>query len=271
MTEAEPPPGLMAAWGLRGAEPVADTPRAWLWRVKQGDVAAVLKVLKPGAADEARGMALMAWYQGRGAARVLAAGEGALLMERIAGPSLGDLVRGGDDPGASVILCDVITALHRDRPAPPSGLLPLAEHFAPLFDSAPTGEAARAARLAVALLASTPHAVVLHGDLHHDNILQADRGWLAIDPQAVWGDPAYEPANAFRNPEGAEALALDPVRIAALTEVIERRLGLARQRVLGWAAAHSALAMCWHREAGTPVAFDTALLPRLLAAHDAAL
>lgn len=41
MTQAEPPPGLMAAWGLRGAVPVADTPRACLWRVKQGDVVAV--------------------------------------------------------------------------------------------------------------------------------------------------------------------------------------------------------------------------------------
>jgi streptomycin 6-kinase len=60
MTQAEPPPGLMAAWGQRGTDLVADTPRAWLWRVKQGDVAAVLKVLKPGAADEARGMALRA-------------------------------------------------------------------------------------------------------------------------------------------------------------------------------------------------------------------
>lgn len=68
MTEAEPPPRLMAEWGLRGAERVAHTPRAWLWRVRQRDVAAVQKVLKPGAADEARGMALMAWYQGRGAA-----------------------------------------------------------------------------------------------------------------------------------------------------------------------------------------------------------
>ena len=38
---------------------------------------------------------------------------------------------------------------------------------------------------------------MLHGDLHHDNVLTADREpWLAIDPHGVLGDPekraAYE-------------------------------------------------------------------------------
>nr|WP_272954702.1 aminoglycoside phosphotransferase family protein [Kribbella sandramycini] len=35
--------------------------------------------------------------------------------------------------------------------------------------------------------------VVIHGDLHHRNILRADREpWLAVDPKGLIGDPAYD-------------------------------------------------------------------------------
>lgn len=34
--------------------------------------------------------------------------------------------------------------------------------------------------------------VMLHGDFHPHNILAAERGWLAIDPLPVVGDPAYD-------------------------------------------------------------------------------
>ena len=52
--------------------------------------------------------------------------------------------------------------------------------------------------------------VLLHGDLHHDNILQngddearhsfSDGGWLVIDPKGVIGESAYEVAAFIRNP-----------------------------------------------------------------------
>lgn len=41
---------------------------------------------------------------------------------------------------------------------------------------------------------------MLHGDLHYDNVLAADREpWLAIDPKAMAGDPHYEPAPMLWN------------------------------------------------------------------------
>ncbi len=259
-----PPSGLMTRWRLTAPVLMADTPRSRVWQVAQDDQKAVLKVLKPGGADEEPGMALMRWYEGRGAAQVLALGEGALLMERLEPRSLGDVARGGRDAAATVALCDVIGALHRDRPAPPPGLQPLALRFRPLIDSDPAG---RVATMARELLASTTVEAALHGDLHHDNILHSPRGWLVIDPKGVRGDPAYEPSNAFRNPEGAEGLALQPGRIARLADAFAGRLELSARRVLGWAAAHAALSIIWHREAGTSVRFDEALLPRLLDAQ----
>lgn len=68
----------------------------------------------------------------------------------------------------------------------------------------------------------------LHGDLHHYNILEAEEGWLAIDPKGLSGDPEFEAGAFLRNPIGsritaeaslmrikrmAEGLSLDPRRV----------------------------------------------------------
>lgn len=44
----------------------------------------------------------------------------------------------------------------------------------------------------VADLEALRRPVVLHGDLHHENILRGNDGWLAIDPKGLTGDPALE-------------------------------------------------------------------------------
>ena len=42
--------------------------------------------------------------------------------------------------------------------------------------------------------------VIVHGDLHYQNVLAADREpWLAIDPKPMSGDPHYEPAPMLWN------------------------------------------------------------------------
>ncbi len=43
---------------------------------------------------------------------------------------------------------------------------------------------------------------VLHGDLHHENVLDfGEKGWLAIDPKKLYGDRAFDYANIFCNPD----------------------------------------------------------------------
>ena len=62
----------------------------------------------------------------------------------------------------------------------------------------------RAQRLYVGLCASQTSTRLLHGDLHHYNILRdGDRGWVAIDPKGVVGEVEYEIGAALRNPYGA--------------------------------------------------------------------
>src|SRR5581483_11214957 len=63
--------------------------------------------------EERRGAALMHWYAGEGAARVLAHDDPALLMERVDGPrSLATMALGGDDDAATLALCEAAAGLH---------------------------------------------------------------------------------------------------------------------------------------------------------------
>lgn len=53
----------------------------------------------------------------------------------------------------------------------------------------------------ITLFDSQQSEVLLHADLHHDNILSSDNhGFVAIDPKGVFGDPAFEIGTFMRNP-----------------------------------------------------------------------
>jgi streptomycin 6-kinase len=264
-------------WSLSRATPIADTPTSILYKVEQnGQKSAAVKILKPGAGDaEKRGLDLLAWYCGEGAVTVFDATDDAVFMEWVEGPTLGEPARNGRDDDATEALGHVVQLLHKPRETTPEKLVPLRQHFESLFTAdrsawPPTARDLYARSVGIALgLFDRPAAVVpLHGDLHHDNILSSGRGWLAIDPKGLLGDPAYEVANAFLNPAGATKVAADPVRIAHMADSFAARLGFNRKRILAWASAHAALSACWDLEAGRSIAPSLAILPLLLAAYD---
>lgn len=88
---------------------------------------------------------------------------------------------------------------------------------------------------------------LLHGDLHHENILFSEnRGWLAIDPKGVIGDPYFDLISFLFNhlfdkkdPEGTLKY-----RIESLVD----GLGLNRERLLKAGVAMSVLSVCWSIE-----------------------
>jgi streptomycin 6-kinase len=98
------------------------------------------------------------------------------------------------------------------------------------------------------LLESIDMPVVLHGDMHHFNVLRSCRaGWLAIDPHGLAGDRCFDLCQFLRN----------PVRVPA--SVNRRRLDLFcaeleldRQRVGDWCLVHAVLDACWDYEEGRP-------------------
>lgn len=246
----------LALWNLVPEGDVMSMPvtRSRLLPVRAGYQAAMLKLAH--SPDERRGGSIMAWWGGQGAAPVLAAQDEALLMLRAAGGPLTQAVSALGDEAATAILCEVIARLHAPRSAPPP-TKPLATLFDALITASdPTLADAR--DVALRLLGTQGDEVLLHGDMHHSNVLEfGAAGWLAIDPWGVWGERAYDYANIFRNPDLGW---ITPDRFAARLAQIAGAADLEPARLTAWAYAHAGLSVAWDAQDGTDSAASRALM-----------
>ncbi|POX41439.1 hydroxyurea phosphotransferase [Streptomyces sp. Ru73] len=89
--------------------------------------------------------------------------------------------------------------------------------------------------------------VVVHGDFNPGNVLAAGgpRGWLAIDPKPMTGDPAYDPwplltqlDDPFAHPAPGDVL-------RARLRLLAGRLGEAPERLAAWGVARSVESALW--------------------------
>jgi streptomycin 6-kinase len=88
---------------------------------------------------------------------------------------------------------------------------------------------------------------LLHGDLHHFNILAARRRpWLAIDPKGLAGEAAYEVGALLRNPD--PRLYTDSQVQRRRVDVLHQELGFEKDRILGWGVAQAVLSAWWNFE-----------------------
>jgi streptomycin 6-kinase len=231
-----------------------------IWKVLREDGSpAVVKDLKPiGMVEELRGVHLLKWRRGVGAVRLLGVDRGRMLLEWAGDRSLVDELNECGDRAATETAAEVTARLLSPLTRPfPDDLRPLRDYFAVLFQKAKADRNADehspyvdAAMLADRLLSDTPQRCPLHGDLHHENVMQAQRGWLAIDPKGLVGDPAFDAANFFYNPLDRDDLCLAPDRIAFMAETFARVLGLDVRRILDQAVAYGCLSASWHDEDG---------------------
>jgi len=217
--------------------------------VRYGDEAAMLKIAR--SQEERTGNAVMVWWNGAGAARVFQHDAEAVLLERVEGErSLIGLVEAGEDDEATRILCRAANRLHQHQASWPQ--LPSLElWFRALGKVAPRvgGVMELALKTARKLLCEPRDIRVLHGDIHHGNVLHSPaRGWLAIDPKGLIGERTYDYANIFCNPSLEVATA--PGRLARQADVVAREAGLERGRLLEWILAYAGLSAAWHLEGG---------------------
>jgi streptomycin 6-kinase len=240
----------LALWELTpDGEPIV-THSSRLLPVRQHGVPAMLKVaMEP---EEIFGGVLMAWWDGEGSARVLAHAGDALLLERAEGKgSLAELARNGCDDEASRIICATVARLHAPRKKPLPDLIPLTRWFRELEPAATRhgGILSLAAATARELLATPREVGVLHGDIHHGNVLDfGERGWLAIDPKRLIGERGFDYANLFCNLD--HETATDPGRFRRRVEVIAQEARLERRRLLQWVLAWAGLSAVWFMSDG---------------------
>ena len=135
--------------------------------------------------------------------------------------------------------------------------IPPASAATPIDDCLPAldaGSFARARSIFSGLLADSASAVLLHGDLHYDNILVSDRGGhLLIDPKGFTGDPAFDIGYLVSRPmpSARDALPL-PRAIDRRLAFLPDALGLDPRRVAAFAYVAAALSVAWAREDRDP-------------------
>ena len=203
--------------------------------------------------EERAGAALMVWWNGEGAARIFRHESDALLMERATGKhSLTHMARSGQDDEASRIICDVTARLHANTHRPyPSSLVPLSTWFRSLHAAANEhgGIFTQADNAATELLSNPQDTVVLHGDIHHQNILDSGiHGWIAIDPKGLLGERGFDYANIFCNPD--QDIATRPGRLAQQATIVAKAAALEYSRLMKWILAYAGLSAAWSLQDG---------------------
>jgi streptomycin 6-kinase len=257
--------GLASVWGLREIRPLASRYSGYsvILEARSAEHGPVVVKLVPPQEDgqDREALTLTAW-DGRGAVRLVERDieRQALLLSRLLPGTPLDPTQLGDDT-ATRALAEVGARLAVQPTAEVAARLPGVGIWGEDFDAylATYGSGGpidhdlvgTARRLLTELLATAPEPVLLHGDLHHDNVLRDGDAWVAIDPKGYIGDPACEPSQTFANPRPY----VRPMGASALTEHVERRLAcwsacsaLDMGRVRDWAVVKCVLSDVWSVE-----------------------
>ena len=214
----------------------------------------ILKLGFPGA-ELMREIQCLKLFQGRTSVLLLKSNPhiGALLMERaVPGRNLVE----EDDEVAIDALYSVIGGLHVNPPGESDfptvedwrrGFIRYRKRFEGKSSLIPRGVVEHAETLYKNLTQSSEEQFLLHGDLHHGNILSAEREpWLAIDPQGVIGERAYELGAFLRNPMPLMLTWDDlEMRTGRRIELLAATFSIPEDRIAGWGYTQAILAAIW--------------------------
>jgi len=211
---------LSTEWNLSGLIPLDNLSYNYILSGWQGKEPVILKLIFD-AADLIREEMAISAFSNNGMTKVLRSKKHALLLKRaIPGTSLKEFFPDRDSE-AIEILCDLIKKLHADI--------------------RPEGQ------------------VMLHGDLHHDNILLNGGSWIAIDPKGITNELAFE-ATAFiinpiselaKHPDAGKIISRRIKKLAVYFNITEYRMKqLTRDKTeqcLKWAIEDGVNESCFKR------------------------
>lgn len=251
---------LVARWSLRDIQPLPDLSYNYLvFGITSGNLPVVLKLGVPHPALIAEIQSLKV-FDGKGAVRLIDADPllGALLLERIIPGD--DLRTMPDDRAATRIAAGVMKELWKTGPTTAvfPGAADWCQGFQRYLDNnqedgpLPVELVQQASKMADDLLNSSQNQLLLHGDLHHRNILKTEpNSWIAIDPQGVIGEPAFEVGALLLNPVPD---LIDWPNVKEIQKqrsiILEEELNIDGERLLAWSFVRAVLSAIWSLEDG---------------------
>lgn len=175
--------------------------------------------------------------------------KNAFLMEMVLpGATLKSIVKNEGDELATRIFCQVVLDLQKFTPATDgfSHISEFRKDFFSLNSIADSKIVGKASSIFDELTSDHSNDRLLHGDLHHDNIIKKGPSWVVIDPQGCIGDPVAEIGVTIFSPIDAFP------RAKSIRQTIEMRLKILanelpfdRKKIKAWAFCRSVLAAAW--------------------------
>lgn len=246
---------LSEQWRVR-LHRVTETPSSIIGFGRREDLPVVLRCVI-GRDEEWHGGAVVKAFAGCGMVRALEFVPGAVLLEEVQpGTPLVNFVQAGRDEAATRIVVDVIKAMLQANP----GIVghPVAADWAAGFDAYLSGgqdviptDLVRTARSVYRDLCETQKQVrLLHGDLHHYNVLfDQHHGWIAVDPKGIVAELEFELGAVLRNPQDMPEVCT-PAAIHRRVQPFADGLEVEPVRVLGWTFSQAVLCAVWMIEDG---------------------
>lgn len=190
----------------------------------------VLKI-SPNPEDIKREAEALKHFNGNGMARLFAYSKQAIIMER----AIPGTVLSKEDPSSIMRACEVMKKLHSSNSDFDKS------HFMDIHQWLNKIDLdwdfrqdilEKAREYKKELLPKYTKRILLHGDLHHDNILRGGDHYVAIDPKGVIGDPIHDAWNMVIDYEKD-------------TKFIADYFGFNLEDLRKWYFVHVVLAICW--------------------------
>jgi streptomycin 6-kinase len=246
-------------WSLRVLEPFPLSYNFVAPVVFTNGAGAVLKLCVPGP-EAQREIAALRAFAGGGICKLIEADteRGVLLLEQLTpGYSLKSVL--GDEVAIPIATGVIKKMQERSAGANfadsvfPSiahhnSLDKLQQHLQTESDVLPESLMRRVETLLPQLCSTIKKPRLLHGDLHHENILWAqEHGWMAIDPKGLIGELEYEVIPFLMNnfPQ-QNSVAATQFRV----DTFARELDLQPERILSWALCYAVLSAWWSIDDG---------------------
>ncbi|MCO4781752.1 MAG: fructosamine kinase family protein [Candidatus Cloacimonetes bacterium] len=250
-------------WSLENPVHLTNTATAYLYHVDSRFGPAVLKIFTElGIKDESSGTDYLKACAGEGVVKLFAADEGAQLLELLHGEGFSKY----NDQNASEIFVGILRNTFTCQNIAPNHKLRSLESLLNVFERIKTPTNLnilfdRAKNIFKQLSATQDRNVLLHGDLHHENVMKNQDGlYLCFDPKGFVGDPSYEIATILNNPTNSPQITLDLSVFKNRVEYFSNSLNLPVSRIIGYFYVYLCLSIAWSIEDGCNYQQESQLL-----------